>query len=168
MNFWRMKMYPDGDTEWGEKHVPWILENKGFIGMGKWNTSQRKNDSFVKEMETGDIVAVMIYDRLLALVQVTAPAIELDSKRIDYPEGYGYRVVGESEQLAWLVYRRPVRVLDWNIRKVPSDGNTIEAGLSATLVRCSDLNAPSNKVIVDWFNDVRDSFEKRGIAGLLD
>lgn len=165
MNFWRIKMYPDGDTAWGEDNLPWILENKGFIGMGKWHASQEQNESFVKQMKTGDIVGVMIFDCLVALVQVTAPAVELDSEKIEYDGGYGYRVFGEVDNLNWLVYRRPVRVLDWNIGNVRP---AIDAGRSATLVRCADLDAPSNKAIVDWFKDVHASFEKRGIAQLLD
>ncbi len=165
MNFWRIKMYPGGDTVWGEDNLPWILENKGFIGMGKWHVSQEQNETFVKQMKTGDIVGVMIYDRLVALVQVTAPAVELDSERIEHPDGYWHWVLGENDNLKWLVYRRPVRVLDWNIGNVRP---AVDAGRSATLVRCADLDAPSNKAIVDWFKDVRASFEKRGIAQLLD
>ena len=141
------------------------LENKGFIGMGKWDASHEQNEAFVKQMKTGDIVGVLIFDRLVALVQVTAPAVELDSEKREYPGGYGYRAFGENNKLDWLVYRRPVRVLDWNVGNVRP---AIDAGRSATLVHCSDLNAPSNKAIVDWFNDVRASFEKRGIAQLLD
>ena len=160
-----MKMYPDGDTAWAANNVPWILEHKGFIGMGKWDKSFKQNEDFVKQMKTGDIVGVMIYDRLVALVQVTAPAFELDSERIEHPDGYWYWALGENDNLKWLVYRRPVRVLDWNIGNVR---RPVEAGSTPTLVYCNNLDAPSNKAIVDWFNDVRASFEKRGIAQLLD
>ena len=165
MNFWRMKMYPDGDTAWAANNVPWILEHKGFIGMGKWDKSFKQNEDFVKRMKTGDIVGVMIYDRLVALVQVTAPAVELDSERIEHPDGYWHWALGENDNLKWLVYRRPVRVLDWNIGNVRKP---VEAGPTSTLVYCDNLDAPSNKAIVDWFKDVCASFEKRGIAQLLD
>lgn len=165
-NFWRIKMYPDGETAWGDKYVPWILENKGFIGMGKWKGAESQNEDFVKQMKVGDIVGVMIYNRLLALVQITDVAVELPSERIETEDGFWYhRVFGEIENLNWLAYRRAVRVLDWNIGGLREP---IPAGFGKTVVRCSDLDATSNKAIVDWFNQVYESYELRGLAQTLD
>ncbi len=160
-NFWRVKMYPEGDTAWGDKYIPWILENKGFIGMGKWKGSEAQNEDFVKHMKVGDIVGVMILDRLLALVQITDVAIELPSERIEGGDSWGYRIFGETDNLSWLVYRRAVRVLDWNIGGLREP---IPATSTKTVVRCSDLDATSNKAIVDWFNQVYDSYELRGLG----
>lgn len=165
-NFWRVKMYPDGDTAWGNKHVPWVLENKGFIGMGKWKDFESQRKQFVEDMKVGDIVAVMVYDRLLALVQITDVAVELPSERIEEDDGFWYhRVFGEAENLNWLVYRRAVRVLDWNIGGLR---DSIPAQVTKTIVRCSDLDAASNKAIVDWFNEVYESYELRGLSKTLD
>ncbi len=165
-NFWRVKMYPDGDTAWGEKYVPWILEHKGFIGMGKWQDSELQNEDFVKHMKVGDIVAVMIYNRLLALVQITDVAVELPSERIEKEDGsWHHCALGETENLNWLVYRRAVRVLDWNIGGLREP---IAATLTKTVVRCSDLDATSNKAIVDWFDQVCESYELRGLVQTLD
>lgn len=171
-NFWRIKMYPDGDTAWGEKNVPWILENKGFIGMGIWGnfkkqtSSEAQNNAFVKEMKVGDIVGVMIYNRLLALVQVTDVAVELPNERIvNDDEDWYDRAFGETDRLNWMPLRRPVRVLDWNIGGLREP---VPAGFGSTLAACRNLDAASNKAIVDWFNQVYESFELRGLAQMLD
>lgn len=165
-NFWRIKMYPAGDTAWGEKNVPWILENKGFIGMGIWKGSEAQNNAFVKEMKVGDIVGVMIYNRLLALVQVTDVAVELPHERIGNDDEDWYtRAFGETDRLDWMSLRRPVRVLDWNIGGLREP---VPAGFGSTLAACRNLDAASNKAIVDWFNQVYESFELRGLAQMLD
>ena len=161
-NFWRIKMYPAGNTEWGEDHTPWILQNMRFIGMGSWDDGQDQIRSFIDIMKVGDIVGVVVKNKLLALVQVTDLAKHINYTR-DLGKNYDYIPNEEDERLKWIIYRRPVRILDWNIAGMPE----ITQERSTTLVRCDNKSAPSNVVIIDWFEHVKESFKARGLLHLL-
>lgn len=156
-NFWRIKMYPAGDTDFGNQHTAWILEQKGVIGLGEWDKGQAQIHAFFNELQVGDIVCVVIGDKLLALTQVTDLAYQMPNERqTDY-----CIVKNETdERLKWLVNRCPVKILDWNVSEnLP----TLDQYRSSSLVRMADFTKQSNEVVVEWFEKLKISYKKRGL-----
>ena len=77
-----------------------ILENKKIIGLGKWAGGQVEKEDFFNRMKVNDIVAIKNGGKLIALVQVI---------------GGAYEVNDDESETDWIVFRRPIRVLDWDI-----------------------------------------------------
>lgn len=144
-NFWRIKLYPNGDTDWGRKYTPWILEDKKIIGLGDWQKGKKQIHDFCHKMQVGDIVAVVIYDKPIALVQVCG--------------GY-YKEYKSAEPLKWLVHRRPVRVLDWN---AVEDMPLLSQKTSKSLVFIKDKKRQSNQLVIEWYEKVKRSYQLRGL-----
>lgn len=156
-NFWRLKMYPAGDVDFGHKHTAWILEQKGVIGLGEWDDGQAQIQTFFNELQVGDIVCVVIGNQPLALTQITDLAYQMPNERIT-----NYCTVKNEtdERLSWLVNRCPVKILDWNVSEnLP----TLDQYRSPSLVRVADFTAQSNEVITEWFEKVKISYQKRGL-----
>ena len=102
--YWHMQIHPD-DTSFAEENVHSILEHKKIIGLGDWEAGKSTIDAFRNDMKVNDIVAVKNGGQLIALVQVV---------------GGWYEVADEDPALGWIVNRRPIRVLDWEL-----DGRTL-------------------------------------------
>lgn len=140
-NFWHMQMFPGEKAEFCRR-VPQILEHHKFIGLGKWDERRGQIANFCEEMKVGDIVAIKNGAQLIALVQII---------------GGMYEVRNDESDLGWIVYRRPIRVLDWEIEKrnLPQPRGTLN--------KCTNEDADTTKVIVQWYEKVEKSFLERNI-----
>lgn len=140
MNFWHMQMHPTDNMEFSQ-NIDWILEHKKIIGLGQWPGGKDQINQFINDIQVNDIVALKRGEKLIALVQVT---------------GGAYKVTDDTNpDMAWIVNRRPIRVLDWAIeeRTLPQPRGTLN--------RCASNDVETTKVIKDWYQRVMKSFEKR-------
>ena len=142
MNYWHMQIHPD-DGEFSTNYLYKILEHKKIIGLGDWERGEKVIKKFKEEMLVNDIVAIKDGSILVALVQVI---------------GGVYKIIDDDNKMTdWIVYRRPIRVLDWEIedRTLPQP--------RGTLTICKSENAPTTKIIKEWYKRVEKSFKKRDI-----
>ena len=142
MNYWHMQIHPD-DEKFSKKYLYKILEHKKIIGLGDWERGGKVIQKFKEEMQVNDIVAIKDGSILIALVQVI---------------GGAYKIVDDDNKMTnWIAYRRPIRVLDWEI-----EDKTLPQP-RGTLTKCVSQNAPTTKIIKDWHKRVEKSFKKRDI-----
>lgn len=142
IQFWHMQIHPKESCGFGE-NVPEIWEHHQFIGLGDWEEGEGQIDSFCNKMNVNDIVALKRGQRLIALVQVI---------------GGAYKVQGEQpEELEWIVYRRPIRVLDWAIEE-----KTIPQARGA-LNKCVSGDVETTQIIENWYKAVHHSYQQRKI-----
>jgi len=140
--YWHMQMHPD-DQNFSAENLHLILENKKIIGLGEWAGGQSEMEDFVNRMQVNDIVAMKNGGKLIALVQVI---------------GGSYKVTDDESETNWVVYRRPIRVLDWDIW-----GKTLPQPRK-TLVICSSESAETTKIIKEWHQKVNAVLTKRGVS----
>ncbi len=140
--YWHMQMHPD-DQNFSSENLHLILENKKIIGLGEWAGGQSEMDDFVRRMQVNDIVAMKNGGKLIALVQII---------------GGAYKVTDDESETNWVVYRRPIRVLDWEIW-----GKTLPQPRK-TLVICSSESAETTKIIKEWHQKVNAVLTKRGVS----
>ena len=57
-NYWHMQMHPTDELEKFSGYIDWILEHRGFIGMGEWEGGRETISTFINEMTVNDIVAI--------------------------------------------------------------------------------------------------------------
>lgn len=146
VNYWHMQMHPD-DLNTGAKNIHLILEQRKIIGLGEWPGGESARVSFTDEMKVNDIVAIKNGKSLIALVQII---------------GGSYTVTkDEDENTEWIKYRRPIRILDWEVH-----GGTIPQPMG-TLNKCVDDEAKTTQIIKDWHNKVISILKKRGIQILV-
>ena len=139
--YWHMQMHPDDQSFSEVLHS--ILENKKIIGLGKWAGGQVEKEDFFNRVKVNDIVAIKNGGKLIALVQVI---------------GGAYEVNDDESETDWIVFRRPIRVLDWDIW-----GKTLPQPRK-TLVICSSENAETTKIIKEWHEKVNEVLTKRGLS----
>ena len=151
-NFWYIKLYPNGDVQWGKELTPWLLEKTGTIGLGEFNGSNGELDKsvvdFRNRVKIGDIVGVRVGADLLALVKVIGHVYTLQHEWT--ADGYAVVVDEKDERLGWYINRRAVRVLDWNVGGLRPP---VPQTRGRTLSFCKDLDAATNKTLVDWYNE---------------
>ena len=94
-------------------------------------------------MKVNDIVAIKNGSILIALVQIIGGAYEV--------------IEDDNEITNWIRYRRPIRVLDWELE------TKILPQPRGTLNICKDPKADTTKVIKEWHQMVIKSFKKRKI-----
>lgn len=141
MQYWHMQMHPD-DKTFAIERVHAILENNKIIGVGQWAAGQSTIDDFNNRMQVNDIVAIKTGKQLIALVQVI---------------GGAYTVANDETDLNWIEHRRPIRVLDWELRE------TEFSYPRGTLKICSSETAEVTKTIKLWHKRVEQSLKKREI-----
>ncbi len=143
--YWHMQIHPDSQ-DFAFEHIHSILENKKIIGLGNWEEGRDTIDKFVDEMQVNDIVAIKNGSILIALVQVI---------------GGAYRVTDEESDISWIEYRRPIRVLDWELwdKKLPHS--------RGTLIKCVNNDADTTKIIKKWHKQVVKILKKRGLPDLV-
>ncbi len=134
MNYWHMQMFPGNAPEL-DKNVPWIIQNRKFIGLGDWDEKRNQIGDFCERMQVNDIVAIKNGAEFIALVQIIGGVYSIKDD--------------EDERTSWIVYRRPVRVLDWEI-----DGKSVFIVFVAGLPRKPKLP------FADWYSTYARSFSK--------
>lgn len=142
VQLWHMQMFPWNDRNFPEK-IPMILEHHKFIGIGDREIDRKYIDDFCHHAKVNDIVAIKNGSTLIALVQVI---------------GDVYAVYDDESDLGWMVYRRPIRVLDWEIdeRFLPHT--------RGTFTPCISEDVETTKIIKDWYEKVKKSFEHRKLS----
>ena len=141
MTYWHMQMHPN-DKSFADKNVYSILEQQKIIGLGDWPGGQAVIAEFQNEMEVNDVVAIKNGSKLIALVQVI---------------GGAYCVDKDTSKTDWIVHRRPIRLLDWELEEkaLPQPRGTLD--------KCVDENASTTKIITEWHERVMESFKKRDL-----
>jgi DNA polymerase III delta prime subunit len=132
MNYWHTQLHPDDRDTFNETRIRELLEQRAVIGLGQWDDGEAVRTQFFDEMRVGDIVAVKNGSTPIALVRVASEA---------YVEN------NVNEELDWFPNRRNIEVLDYyqyayNFTFPDSRG---------TLKICRDLNAPTSRLIIDWY-----------------
>lgn len=127
--FWYMQLHPAADPQWAREEK--LLKEKGLIGLDERDEKKEQIESFRKEMNFGDIVAVKRCGKPIALVEVVGDC----------------ETTGNPGDLGWFKYRRKVRVLD---DKPPVDDKF--SAPSGTLTKCTHKNTGDFKYIQDWLN----------------
>ncbi len=141
IEYWHMQMFPDDSPEFAAK-IPGILEHHKIIGLGNWQDKRSQVDNFNNKMKVNDVVAIKKGEKLIALVQVI---------------GGAYKVKDDTSELGWIYYRRPIRILDWELehKKLPQPRGTLN--------RCANDDVETTKIIKEWHQRVKKSFEERSI-----
>lgn len=143
--YWHMQIHPD-DQSFSDENLYSILENKKIIGLGDWKEGQEVIATFINKLEVNDIVAIKNGSKLIALVQVI---------------GGAYRVDDDQSEMGWIKYRRPVRILDWELW-----GKTLPQP-RGTLTKCVSSEVETTKIIKEWHEKVNVVLRKRGIPFLV-
>lgn len=137
-----MQIHPD-DPSFAEEHVCSILEHNQIIGLGDWEGGERNGTihAFKNEMQVNDVVAIKIGAKLIALIQVTGGAYHADD---------------EIPETGWIVHRRPIRVLDWEIEEkyLPQP--------MGTLNKCVN-DVETTRIIKLWHERVIKSLKRRKV-----
>lgn len=141
IQFWHMQMFSWDNSQFAD-HIPSILEHQKFIGVGNREENTKYIEDFCHNANVNDVVALKQGGRLIALVQII---------------GGVYQVAESDDELGWLVFRRPIRVLDWEIdeRSIPH--------CRGTFVKCASEDVETTKVIKEWYEKIKISFEQRNI-----
>lgn len=152
--YWHMQMHPD-DKSFADEHIYDILENRKIIGLGQWEEGKSAISTFKHEMDVNDIVAIKTGSRLIALVQVIGGAYEVQNIN-----GADEVNNDSNKMMGWIVHRRPIRVLDWDLwgKTIPQPRGTIE--------RCVN-EVDTTKIIRDWHERVVYLLKKRGVPILV-
>jgi len=143
--YWHMQMHPTNEMKEFAPNIEFILEHKKIIGLGDWEKGKPSIDKFIKEMSVNDIVAIKRGGELVALVQIIGGAYEVSNDT--------------DPKTKWIIYRRPIRVLDWAI-----EPKQVPQARSWTVTRCVSEDAPTNEIIREWHEQVMKSFIKREIS----
>ncbi|WP_345789999.1 pyruvate kinase [Spirabiliibacterium mucosae] len=133
LKLWHMQMH-GGEERNFSNYVPALLEHKRFIGLGEWKDPCGQIRKFCDDMQINDIVAIKNGKQLIALVQVI---------------GKAYEERNDTSMAKWLVYRRPIRILDWadKSRKLPTGRMPLQA--------CVGDDKETSKVIAAWYDEVK-------------
>ncbi|MDO4896748.1 MAG: hypothetical protein Q3971_05225 [Moraxella sp.] len=146
-NFWHMQMHPTGLQDDFAPNIPYILEHRGFIGLGNWERDGKPDPQiaiFNERIAVNDIIAIRNGAKFIALVQVI---------------GGAYHIKDDSDpDTHWIENRRPVRVLDWEI-----DGKQVREcpHYRPTLARCGSDDAETTQIIKTWYERVAKSLTAR-------
>lgn len=132
MNYWHTQLHPDDRGTFNETRIRELLEQRAVIGLGQWDDGEAVRNQFFDEMRVGDIVAVKNGSTPIALVRVVSEA---------YVEN------NVNEELDWFQNRRNIEVLDY----YQNAYNFVFPDSRGTLKICRDLNAPTSRLIIDWY-----------------
>ena len=148
VNYWHMQMHPD-DKAYAEKNIHSILEHKKIIGLGHWQEGMDNGtiDEFNNKIKVNDVVAIKNGAKLIALVQVIGGSYQSNEAKSDI----------NFVDISWIKYRRPIRVLDWELSEelLPQP--------MGTLNRCANDDVKTTKIIKNWHSKVIQSFQNRGL-----
>ena len=138
-------MHPSHRPDFQESTVLKILKTKNIIGFTETKDDSQVLKWFTKEMAVGDVVAVKKGKQPIALVMVS---------------GKPYRTNQVDEDFDWFEHRRVVEILD--IYK--PEYNFSIPHTRSTLSKCVDLSAPTSKVIIDWYKQIKSNQTMKNIT----
>lgn len=147
MNYWHIQLHRDDTSEYPPERIKEIIKKHPYIGMGDWPEGESQIQSFKEELKIGDIVAVRVGRKPIALVEVLT-----NNEDITTP----------IDELDWFKHQRKVRVLDY------SKDNDVEIPMAmGTFRKCADLNRGTSKVIIGWYNRIKESNNMKELLKLL-
>ena len=132
MNYWHTQLHPDDKDTFNETRIRELLDQRAVIGLGQWDDGEAVRNQFYDEMQVGDIVVVKNGNTPIALVRVVSEA---------------YLENNVNKELDWFPNRRNIEVLDY----YQNAYNFTFPDSRGTLKICRDLNAPTSKLIIDWY-----------------
>lgn len=141
MNFWHIQMHAE---DMNSKDVYDALDNN-YIGLGEWDKGESAIDDFKNRMQVGDIVAVRQGATPIALV-------EIDGVHEDFGE----------EDHEWIRHIRNVGILDRS-----DDYSFTIPKATGTLSICSNPNAPTTKIIKEWYEKIMNTKRTAEMTQLL-
>jgi 5-methylcytosine-specific restriction protein B len=146
MNFWHIQLHPDNKADYPPERIKKILETN-YIGMGdEWD--ERQIDQFSDELAIGDIVAVRSGSVPIALVEVIG-------EKETHPD--------PNKDLDWFPLRRKIRMLDCS--EMPYNYSIPKA--QGTFSKCANPSVETSKVIINWFNRIKNNKEMNDLIELL-
>jgi len=125
-----------------------ILQSARVIGLGEWPNDRGQIEQFKNKMNKDDIVVIKDGETPIALVKIISEF---------------YTKSNPNEDFDWFPNRRDVEVLDYykdeyNF-KIPNPRKTLSI--------CKDLNNPTSKIIINWYNKYMDKNSNKDIIDLL-
>ncbi|AFI03678.1 hypothetical protein [Helicobacter cetorum] len=118
-----------------------------LFGLGGWEHGNNQIAKFLNEIKVNGMVAIKVGQGLVALVQVIGGAYDIRK--------YAHYSVPKIEH-DWLIYRIPVRVLDW-----ANSGESIPQG-RGTLNKCVNPSAETSQIILKWYEKVCVKLKEKG------
>ena len=148
MIFWHIQLHPDDKAGWPPERIKRILEETSYIGMGEWDEGERQIRDFCDELDIGNIVAVRSGTTPIALVEVI---------------GEKEYVSNPNQELDWFQHRRKIKILDF----YKQDYNFYIPKATGTFSICANPNAETSKVIVSWFNRIKQDKAMNDLTDIL-
>jgi len=147
MNFWHIQLHPNDQAGWPPERIKKILMETHYIGMGD-DIDAGKIEQFWHELAIGDVVAVKNGTIPIALVEVAGEKEDATSP---------------NKELDWFPLRRMIKILDFY-----KDSYSFHIPQPrGTFSKCADLNAETSKVIVSWFNRIKQDKAMNDLTDLL-
>ncbi|AFI05146.1 hypothetical protein HCD_00570 [Helicobacter cetorum MIT 99-5656] len=133
------------------KNTTNILKKYSLIGLNDWEHDNNQIAKFLNEVKVNNIVAMRAGATFIALVQVVGGAY-------DIRKDAHYSV--SKIEYDWLIYRRPVRVLDW------ADNSIGQCYVLQGTLKICDLDrerlAMTSQTILKWYEKVCVNLKEKG------
>jgi 5-methylcytosine-specific restriction protein B len=148
MNFWHIQLHPDNKGAFPPDKIIKILNDTSFIGLGEWDEGEEQIRKFKEDLKIGDIVAVRSGQTAIALVEVVGD--------YEYNEN-------PNDDLDWFQNRRKIKIIDLYKKEY----NFYIPKAMGTFSICSNPNAETSKVIINWYNTEKLKNNMKYIADIL-
>lgn len=148
MNFWHIQLHPNDRDAFPTDKVERILRETSYIGLGEWKEGTDQIRKFRNDMEEKDIVVVRSGKTPIALVEVVGKA---EIKKDPDPN------------LDWFENRRKIKILDF----YSDEYNFSIPRAQGTLAICSNPEAETTKIILNWYNKIIQNRPMERILHLL-
>jgi len=149
MNYWHLQLHPNNKGTFPPEKVKNILRGTSLIGLGDWDEGEEQIRQFNEELKVGDIVAVRSGQAPIALVEVIIGEAEHTEE--------------VNEDLDWFQNRRKIKILDF----YKDEYNFYIPKAMGTFSICSNPNAETSKVIINWHKRIKQTINMNNAINLL-